>query len=363
MTSDDERVAVPLDLSVVIPSFNSAEWLPTTFTALGSALLASDLNAEVIVIDDGSQDATSQAVSDIAREFPAQVRYIRQDNQGRFHARWTGLRASSAAWVLLLDSRVLLETGALRHAFDDIHHHPDRVALNAHITIDATAPLIGRFWDVPTWVFWRRYLRDPRPFDLTRETFDQAPKGTTVFLARRDVLEDAFAYSAPDGDAHLVSDDTKVLRRIAETRSIRIDPGFAAVYRPRTTLRGFVRHTFDRGTLFVDSYAGTSVLRSIVLVAAAIAPPVFVALVVWLFSTGLWNWAVALLVTALGLALLPAIVAAFNRCPGRGVIAYISVLPIFAVPFWLGLVRGTFMHRGSFTGRSRQSASKNEGDR
>lgn len=363
MKGGDDRVPDRPEVSVVIPSFNSAEWLPTTFEALASALLDANLDAEVVLVDDGSTDGTADTVSGLAQDFPARVRYIRQDNSGRFHARWAGLRASSAPWILLLDSRVLLEAGALRYAFRDIRRNPSRLALNAHITMDAKAPLIGRFWDVPTWVFWRRYLRDPRPFDLTAETFDQAPKGTTVFLARRDVLEDAFAHSAPDGDAHLVSDDTKVLRRIAETHSIRIDPGFAAVYRPRTTVRGFVRHTFDRGTLFIDSYAGTSVLRSMALVTAAASPPAFLAVFLSLVSTGRWRRAVTLLLVGLGLALLPAVVAALNRCPPRGIIAYIGVLPIFALPFWLGLVRGVFVHRGSFARRTRQTFSGNERNR
>jgi hypothetical protein len=169
-----------------------------------------------------------------------------------------------------------------------------------------------------------------------------------MFLARKDVLIDAFEHAWPDGDAKLVSDDTKVLRRIAQTRKIRLDPGFSATYRPRTSVRGFVKHTYDRGTLFVDSYAGTTSARSFLLLFLAIAPILFVTVLAVLLVAGYPRIAAALVLATGALGLLPAAVAAVNRCPARSLWAYIASLPVFVIPFWLGLVRGVVLHRRSF---------------
>lgn len=338
----------PLTLSVVIPSYNSAAWLPTTFDALAAALRAADVAAEVIVIDDGSTDDTVDVVRARAGDFPGELVVSSQPNSGRFLARWAGLQQARAETVLLLDSRVLLDRASIAYALAQVGASPQRVAWNGYVVTDRTAPLVGRFWEVPTHVFWGGFLRSPRPVDLTAETFDSAPKGTTLFLAPRDVLVDAFRAAWPDGDARFVSDDTKLLRYIAAEHSIRLDPAFSATYRPRTTFQGFVAHSFDRGTLFVDSYAGTTASRSVVLIALALSPVLLLAVLVALAVAGRWGWAVATALLAVVAALSPLVPAAVNRCPPRGLLAYIVFLPVFVVPFWAGLVRGVFVHRKSF---------------
>lgn len=346
MSSERDALSRP-DLSVVIPSYNSAEWLPSTLSALDRALEVAGVSAQVVVVDDGSTDDSARVVEEAAARFSGEIELVSQSNRGRFLARWAGLEKARSDLVLLLDSRVLLDLDAIRYVWDAVRQPGAAVAWNAHVRTEARTPLVGLFWDVPTRIFWGSYLRAPRPFDLRTETFDRAPKGTGVFLAPVGLLKDAFRHAWPEGDAHLVSDDTKVLRWIAATSGFRLDPGFSAVYRPRTTLAGFVRHTLDRGTLFVDSYAGTSVLRTVALLSAVLAPVVIVAVLVALFVLGLWSAAVVLLVFLVISALAPLVPAAWNRCPPRSLLAYVCILPVFGIPFWLGLARGVIIHRKS----------------
>ncbi|WP_314646511.1 glycosyltransferase family 2 protein [uncultured Microbacterium sp.] len=340
-------------LSVVIPSYNSAPWLPSTLDALATAVREAAADVEVIVVDDGSTDGSDVVINELSETFPGELRVLPQENGGRFLARWAGLEAASSDLVLLLDSRVVVAPDSLRYLLSAVAADPRPAGWNGHVHTDPTSPLVGRFWEVPTFVFWGRYLRDPRPYDLTADTFDSAPKGTGAFLARRDTLRQAFLQAWPEGDARLISDDTKILRWIAENGGIRLDPGFSATYRPRTTVSGFVRHSFDRGTLFVDSYAGTSPLRSLILIIAALAPIVALAAVVWLIVAGWGVLAIGLIAVALILLAAPTIPAALNRCPRRAVLAYLAYVPIFLVPFWSGLVRGIVIHRSAFFDRTR----------
>lgn len=340
-------------LSVVIPSYNSAEWLPSTLEALATAAREADADVEVLVVDDGSTDGSQAVVESMADDFPGDLVVLRQENSGRFLARWAGIERARADLVLLLDSRVLVRPDALAYLLAAVEADPTPAGWNAHVHTDVKAPLVGRFWEVPTFVFWGDYLRHPRPYDLTTATFDSAPKGTGAFLARRDVLTSAFRQAWPEGDAKLISDDTKILRWIADNGGIRLDPGFSATYRPRTTIGGFVRHSFDRGTLFVDSYAGTSPLRSALLFLLVAAPVAAVAILVWLIAAGAVPAAIVAVVALVVLLLAPTVPAAINRCPGRALLSYVCYLPVFLLPFWSGLARGLVIHRHAFTDKTR----------
>jgi len=83
--------------SVVIPAWNAAETLAET---LESVLAQSLPPAEVIVVDDGSTDATA----DVAAGFGPLVRVIVQDNRGVGTATNTGLASCRQPLVALVDS-------------------------------------------------------------------------------------------------------------------------------------------------------------------------------------------------------------------------------------------------------------------
>ncbi|WP_323986364.1 glycosyltransferase [Microbacterium plantarum] len=336
---------------MVIPSYNSARWLPSTIAALSIALDKGGLRAELIVVDDGSTDDTAAAVDAASQGFPGTVVLVRQANAGRFGARLRGLEAASCEMVLLLDSRVLIDPGSLKHAWRT-RNASSTLVWNGHIVTDPAAPLVGQFWEVPTRLFWGDYLRRPRRLVLTSHNFDSGPKGTTMLLAPRSVLMAAFSHAGPTVASPLVSDDTKILRWVAEHHGIQLDPGFRAVYRPRTTVSGFLRHAFDRGTLFVDSYAGTSLSRSVVLLTLAAAPFVAIVILSVLVKRGRRSQALALMGAVLSAASAPAALA--RGASRRSVVAYLLYLFPFVGPFWAGLVRGVVVHRRSFSTSSRK---------
>ncbi|WP_104130344.1 glycosyltransferase family 2 protein [Cryobacterium sp. N21] len=335
-------------LSVVIPSYNSAPWLPSTLAALAAALLHTAWTVEIIVVDDGSTDDSGTVLREIQAAYPFPLRIVAQPNQGRFLARWAGTQAARYENILIVDSRVLVHERAFEHVALGLRGDDAAKVWNGHMVTDRAAPLVGLFWEVPTYAFWGDYLSHPRPTVITVENLDRVPKGTTFLLLPKELFVRACLASWPEGNAHLVSDDTKLLRFMVTQMPIRLDPGFSATYRPRTTIKQFLSHSWVRGTLFVDSYAGTSALRSLMLIALVVLPPVTVALAVVAIVTGIWSLFFVLIALAFASLLAPAFVGTLRRCPPRATMSYLTFVLPFGVVFWAGLTRGLVIHRGAF---------------
>jgi O-antigen biosynthesis protein len=86
-------------VSVIVPTYNRADVLPR---AIRSVLAQSWTDLELLVVDDGSTDATAEVV---ARHGDPRVRYLRQpQNAGVSAARNRGLRAARGDFVAFLDS-------------------------------------------------------------------------------------------------------------------------------------------------------------------------------------------------------------------------------------------------------------------
>lgn len=85
-----------MNITVVIPTYNRYEVLQR---ALKSVYSQSYIPSEVIVVDDGSTDNTSQ----ITKQFP-HVKYFFQKNSGVSSARNIGIKKSTNDWIAFLDS-------------------------------------------------------------------------------------------------------------------------------------------------------------------------------------------------------------------------------------------------------------------
>lgn len=107
-------------ISVIIPAYNAEK----TIRRAIESVLAQDLKVlEIIVVDDGSTDATQHL---IVSEFPM-VRYHRQSNQGVSATRNRGSELAKGEWLAFLDADDLWKPGKLRKQWRILKSHPDAV--------------------------------------------------------------------------------------------------------------------------------------------------------------------------------------------------------------------------------------------
>jgi glycosyltransferase involved in cell wall biosynthesis len=88
-------------ISVVLPAWNAQATVGRTIV---SVFAQTARPGELIVVDDGSTDATADAVAALARAAPMPVRLIRQPNGGAGSARNRGVAEARGAWVALIDA-------------------------------------------------------------------------------------------------------------------------------------------------------------------------------------------------------------------------------------------------------------------
>jgi len=84
-------------VSVIIPSYNSQTHITE---CIRSVLLQTYQNIEIIVVDDGSTDMTS----DVLAGFDEKISIIKQKNQGAAAARNRGAAEAKGSWLAFLDS-------------------------------------------------------------------------------------------------------------------------------------------------------------------------------------------------------------------------------------------------------------------
>jgi glycosyltransferase involved in cell wall biosynthesis len=107
-------------VSVVIPAYNAAATLAAT---LDTVLAQSHPRLEVVVVDDGSTDATPEVLAGYGRRIVA----VRQQNRGLAGARNAGWRAARGELVAIMDADDLCAPERVSIQVQALQHHPEAV--------------------------------------------------------------------------------------------------------------------------------------------------------------------------------------------------------------------------------------------
>jgi dolichyl-phosphate beta-glucosyltransferase len=96
-----------MDLSIVIPAFNESRKIGADIKAASIFLRDNHLTGEIIVVDDGSSNGTSEAAKTAAACLPAAIEFkviSYKQHRGKGYAIRRGVEASSGEYVMFADS-------------------------------------------------------------------------------------------------------------------------------------------------------------------------------------------------------------------------------------------------------------------
>lgn len=117
-----------IEISVIMPTYNRAAVIGR---AIESVLAQSFPPAELLIIDDGSTDATAAIVRRYRNEH-CTLRYVRVANSGAAAARNEGLRRSKGDWIAFLDSDDWWSADKLSNAKQQMKLDPDAEFIHAN---------------------------------------------------------------------------------------------------------------------------------------------------------------------------------------------------------------------------------------
>ena len=92
-----------LDLSVVVPVYNEADSIPTLVQAIADALAPTQLSYEIICVDDGSVDGSTEILTRLARQRNDLKGLILRRNYGQTPAMAAGFEAAVGKVIVTLD--------------------------------------------------------------------------------------------------------------------------------------------------------------------------------------------------------------------------------------------------------------------
>ncbi len=205
-------------VSIIIPCYNAEPWIAE---ALESALAQTHPDREIIVVDDGSKDASV----DVVRRFTARgVQLVRQPNRGASAARNAGLAAARGDWFQFLDADDLLA--------------PDKIARQLEL-----ADRIGR--EFAFCAQWTRFTTTLAQADFTPQPLcmDAAAVDWLVLKMEQNRMMHPAAWlitreladkAGPWNEQLSLDDDGEYFTRIvAASRGVRCCPRAMSYYRSR----------------------------------------------------------------------------------------------------------------------------------
>lgn len=108
--STSDRAGRSSEIAVIVPAFNAAATIERTLASIERQTLAP---AEVVVVDDGSNDGTPEVVERYARSSALPLRLVRQENRGASAARNAALNLVGQRWIAGIDADDEFLPGAL----------------------------------------------------------------------------------------------------------------------------------------------------------------------------------------------------------------------------------------------------------
>lgn len=226
-------------ISVVIPAYNYAETLPRAVNSVIEQL--GEARAELLVIDDGSTDATPQVLEQLQAEHAGLFRALRKPNGGLSSVRNRGIEEARGQYLIFLDADDEMAPGALAAVTRHVASHPE------------TRLVIGGHWSV--FPDGRRVQHAVKPLPATpRERVRGYLLDKTVTLSNGACAMHREVFGPGNYPEHLrnVEDIPVFAQVLARFPCTVLDQPLALIYKHGDSMRHDLRQSLAAGVGMVD---------------------------------------------------------------------------------------------------------------
>jgi GT2 family glycosyltransferase len=238
--------------SVVVPTYNRSQNLKKALISVLNQNIKPD-RYEIIVVDDGSDDATRDVVLDLKRLFPDRaIRYFYQENGGPAKARNKGIKEARGDIIFFTDDDCIAPSDWMETLLDALARHPDAAGAGGWIV-----PPDGELERSATARFFYYHVFFPNSsYGLQRKLYEIKSNHPLM-------IQDVFAYNTAN-----ICFRKKILNKVGGFREVFraassedydlafriVLAGYPLVYIPfhvahslDMSLGGFIKHQIRRG--------------------------------------------------------------------------------------------------------------------
>nr|WP_245346550.1 glycosyltransferase [Arthrobacter stackebrandtii] len=218
LSASRPRMEAP-QLSVVVPTLNVERWIDDCLLSIRRQDFA---NLEIIVVDDGSEDKTVNAIAEHLRDDP-RIHYVRSYGAGGGTARNTGTDAARGEFLAFADGDDMVPQGAYTRFIEQLERSGSDMAVGDYLQLSKDG-------------VWHPHWKNKR-FSVLREaiTIAQFPE----LVMNRCCWDKMFRRQFWDRsgnffpDARRANDIAPMVRAYVGAASLDVVPGPSYVYRKR----------------------------------------------------------------------------------------------------------------------------------
>lgn len=127
-------------LAVIVPAFNEQDHVAVCVRRILEAMRDCDQSTQLILVNDGSKDATTEILRSLAVEFPFTTLIEHDTNRGKGMAIRTGLESVTADWVVIHDADQEYDPRDLSILLDRMRHGDADVVYGSRCMPGSTNP-------------------------------------------------------------------------------------------------------------------------------------------------------------------------------------------------------------------------------
>ena len=255
-------------VSIIVPTYNASETISRCMQAILNLDYPEAL-LEILVVNDGSTDTTYELIYAINSP---RIRVITNErNKGQAFSRLRGARESSYDHLLFIDSRVIIDRGALKAI------EKSKEPIQTNLIVKGTNNIWESALNSLRRLVFRKFYQDKKTTFIELSNFDKTPKGTGALYIPKDLFIKSMMNIAYE-NRH-VSDDTKLFFNLVKKgNKIYLNPDFSITYLQRYGFKENVVHLYQRGPKFFDYYFGRHRTYTFLILLSLISPLVLIGL-------------------------------------------------------------------------------------